>query len=102
MKASLKHNLINYSKCLKKKFSSISQVLGSSALEQKKHFEAILPRPGLEEFLIIIIVHVPTINFSTLVPTFRNKTKHGRDCFDNKFTERWQKPLMALKIHKNP
>jgi hypothetical protein len=28
-------------------FSSISQVLSSPALEQKKHFEAILPRPGL-------------------------------------------------------
>jgi hypothetical protein len=26
-------------------FSSISQVFSSPALEQKKHFEAILPRP---------------------------------------------------------
>jgi hypothetical protein len=29
-------------------FSSISQVLSSPALEQKKHFEAILPRPGID------------------------------------------------------
>jgi hypothetical protein len=28
-------------------FSSKSQVLSSPALEQKKHFEAILPRPDL-------------------------------------------------------
>jgi hypothetical protein len=71
-----------------------------------RKFPGRLPRVKkkfLQEFLIVIIVHVPTINFSTLVPkTFRNKTKHGRDCFDNKFTERWQKPLMALKIHKSP
>jgi hypothetical protein len=33
---------------MSKNFSSISQVLSSSALEQKKHFEAILPRPVLE------------------------------------------------------
>jgi hypothetical protein len=32
---------------MSKNFSSISQVLSSSALEQKKHFDAILPRPGL-------------------------------------------------------
>jgi hypothetical protein len=33
---------------MSKNFSSISQVLSSSALEQKKHFEAILPRPALK------------------------------------------------------
>jgi hypothetical protein len=34
---------------MSKNFSSISQVLTSSALDQKKHFEAILPRPVLDE-----------------------------------------------------
>jgi hypothetical protein len=33
---------------MSKNFSSISQVLSSSALEQKKDFEAILPRPALD------------------------------------------------------
>jgi hypothetical protein len=33
---------------MSKNFSSISQELSSSALEQKKHFEAILPRLALD------------------------------------------------------
>jgi hypothetical protein len=36
---------------MSKNFSSISQVLSSSALEQKKNFEAILPRPDLYQTL---------------------------------------------------
>jgi hypothetical protein len=40
---------------LPENFSSISQVPSSLALEQKKHFEAFLPRPGLNIFIEIII-----------------------------------------------
>jgi hypothetical protein len=40
---------------MSKNFSLISQVLSSSALEQKKHFEAILPRPALHVIMESIL-----------------------------------------------